>query len=300
MTLAQLIYFMEIVKTRNFTEAASNLYISQSNLSYAIHSLEDELGVSLFTRRPNKKIELTMYGEVFYPYVTDGIKLLEDGKNRVASMRSPHHGKVRLGFFHSIVFSAVPALLRYFKDDNPENEIEFQSMVYHGWVDFRQELLNDKCDLVFSAGDLSDGCESVKIADHRIFLLVPHNHPFAQLSSVPIEDLRDMNLIQIDAKSNMDQRIKQMFKEAGLKPKIRYESDWTVQQLAVLNGQGIALSCDVAQDDRFIRKIPLDHELAIMPLYLSWNGRQKLSGAASYVRDYYLQLAQLRGEELIF
>ena len=69
MTLAQLTYFIEIAKTKNFTEAASNLYISQSNISYAIHALEDELDALLFVRRPNKRIELTMYGETLYPYI---------------------------------------------------------------------------------------------------------------------------------------------------------------------------------------------------------------------------------------
>ena len=161
MTLAQLTYFIEIAKTKNFTEAASNLYISQSNISYAIHALEDELDALLFVRRPNKRIELTMYGETLYPYIAEGIRLIEEGKNRVSSMKSPLHGSVRLAFFHSIVFSAVPALMSYFREDNPGNEIEFQTMVFHNWTDFRQLLLDGKCDLVLSAGNLGNGCESV-------------------------------------------------------------------------------------------------------------------------------------------
>ena len=169
MTLAQLTYFIEIAKTKNFTEAASNLYISQSNISYAIHALEDELDALLFVRRPNKRIELTMYGETLYPYIAEGIRLIEEGKNRVSSMKSPLHGSVRLAFFHSIVFSAVPALMSYFREDNPGNEIEFQTMVFHNWTDFRQLLLDGKCDLVLSAGNLGNGCESVKVAEHHIF-----------------------------------------------------------------------------------------------------------------------------------
>ena len=300
MTLAQLTYFMEIVKTKNFTEAASNLYISQSNLSYAIHELENELDVSLFIRRPNKKIELTMYGEALYPFVADGIRMIEEGKNRIVSMRSPLHGKIRLGFFHSVVFSAVPALLSYFKEDNPGNEIEFQTLVFHNWIDFRQLLLDGKCDLVLSAGNIGNGCESVKIADHRIFLIAPCDHPLAAKECIAVEDLRDMQLIQIDANSNMDLRIKEMLKSEEISARVQYEADWTAQQLAVMNGKGVALSCDVALDQRFVRKIPVDHQLAVMPLYLSWASKQKLSGAVLYVRDYYLQLAQRKCAELMF
>ena len=98
----------------------------------------------------------------------------------------------------------------------------------------------------------------------------------------------------------MDLRIKEMLKAAGVAPKIQYEADWTAQQLAVLNGKGVALSCDVALDQRYVCKIPIDHELAVMPLYLSWASKQKLSGATVYVRDYFLQLAEKRGLDQIF
>lgn len=298
--MSQLTYFMEIVKTRNFTVAASNLYVSQSSLSYAIHELEAELDVPLFIRRPNKKIEPTIYGETLYPFVAEGIRLIEEGKNRIVGMKSPLHGKLRLAFFHSIVFSAVPALLNCFKEDNPGNEIEFQTLVFHNWVDFRQMLLDGKCDLVLSAGNIGNGCESVKIAEHRIFCIVPSTHPYAERQSVTLKDLENTPLIQIDANSNMDLRIKEMMKSEGIVPIIQYEADWTAQQLAVMNGKGLALSCDVALDERFVRKIPVEHELAVMPLYLSWASKQKLSGATLYVRDYYLQLAQNKGAELMF
>lgn len=300
MTLAQLTYFIEIAKTKNFTEAASNLYISQSNISYAIHALEDELDALLFVRRPNKRIELTMYGETLYPHIAEGIRLIEEGKNRVSSMKSPLHGSVRLAFFHSIVFSAVPALMSYFREDNPGNEIEFQTMVFHNWTDFRQLLLDGKCDLVLSAGNLGNGCESVKVAEHHIFLIVPADHPYAERDSVSLRELRDVRLIQIDANSNMDMRIKEMAKEEGVSLDIKYEMDWTAQQLAVMSGRGLALSCDVTLDGRFLRKVQVDHPLAVMPLYLSWASKWKMSGAALYVRDYYLQLAQRKGGELVF
>lgn len=300
MTLAQLVYFMEIVKTKNFTEAASNLYISQSSLSYAIHSLERELNVPLFIRRPNRKIALTMYGEALYPYVAEGIRKLDEGRNRITSMRSPLHGSIRLAFFHSIVFSAVPALLAHFKEDNPDNAIDFQPLVFHNWIDFRQLLLDGKCDLVFSAGNLGNGCDSVKIAEHRIFLIATNDHPYAGRDRISVQELDGETLIQIDANSNMDQRVKEMIAGEGIAPVLQYESDWTAQQLAVMSGKGLALSCDVMLDRRFLCKISVDHPLAVMPLYLSWSNRQKLFGAALYVRDYFLQLARQKGAELVF
>ena len=43
-------------------------------------------------------------------------------------------------------------------------------------------------------------------------------------------------------------RIKEMAKEEGVSLDIKYEMDWTAQQLAVMSGRGLALSCDVTLD----------------------------------------------------
>ena len=42
--LQHLVYFSELARTLHYTEAARKLYISQPSLSYAISSLEKELG----------------------------------------------------------------------------------------------------------------------------------------------------------------------------------------------------------------------------------------------------------------
>lgn len=54
--------FLEIYRTRHFGQAASNLHLSQSAVSARIRLLEDELGVSLFTRDRNN-IQLTVAGQ---------------------------------------------------------------------------------------------------------------------------------------------------------------------------------------------------------------------------------------------
>ena len=50
MTLQQLRYLIAIAEYGSINAAAQNLYASQSNLSTAIKELEQELGISIFTR----------------------------------------------------------------------------------------------------------------------------------------------------------------------------------------------------------------------------------------------------------
>ena len=67
MTYQQLVCFIEVKKTLNFTKAAQNLHVTQSALSYSIVSLEKDLGVPLFVRQSGQGIRLTSYGRSLYP-----------------------------------------------------------------------------------------------------------------------------------------------------------------------------------------------------------------------------------------
>ena len=63
MIFKQMQYFISIVKNNSFIEAAEENYISQSAISQAIKSLEDELGVKLLER---KNRGFTLIGSPIY------------------------------------------------------------------------------------------------------------------------------------------------------------------------------------------------------------------------------------------
>lgn len=300
MTLTQLKYFCEVAKTKHFTAAANNLYVAQSSLSYAIRELEAELEAPLFIRRPNKQTALTEFGQALLPYAEAGIKTLEDGKDEIISMRSPMRGKVKIGFFFSIAFTVVPHLIQQFTLNYPDSTVELETAVYHNWADLKDILLRGQCDFIISAGNMTTECESAVIARHRIVLTVPGNHPFAGRESVSLTELQQENLLAIDANSNMDMVIKEMFREEGITPHMTYVSDWTSQQLAVLAGHGLALSTDVPVDDKFLVKVKLDSPKSIMPLYLTWPCNRKLSQVSVFVKNFFLKTAESFPEELIF
>lgn len=65
MLLRQIKYFIAVVESGSFTEAAEKLFISQSAVSQQIRALESELGVALLIRK-NRSFTLTQAGEHFY------------------------------------------------------------------------------------------------------------------------------------------------------------------------------------------------------------------------------------------
>lgn len=62
MELEQLRAFLEVARTKSFTAAGRNLFVSHSTVSRAVSSLEAELGVSLIDRT-NRVFGLTEAGK---------------------------------------------------------------------------------------------------------------------------------------------------------------------------------------------------------------------------------------------
>lgn len=63
MNINQIEAFLEVVSSKNISEAARKLYVSQSTVSQRIKELEEELKITLFNREQgNREVELTALG----------------------------------------------------------------------------------------------------------------------------------------------------------------------------------------------------------------------------------------------
>ena len=68
-----------IVKTKNITKTAENLFLSQPTVSHRLKSLENELQVNLITRKKGyKQIELTTQGEEFIPIAERWVSIWQE------------------------------------------------------------------------------------------------------------------------------------------------------------------------------------------------------------------------------
>src|SRR5580658_7041380 len=62
-SIDQLLVLLAVVETGGFTAAAKRLRRATSAISYAIDTLEEQLGVSLFDRGPTRKPKLSHVGK---------------------------------------------------------------------------------------------------------------------------------------------------------------------------------------------------------------------------------------------
>ena len=69
----QLKYFAKLAEVLSFTEAAKQLFITQSTLSQSIAKMEHELGVQLFDRIGHR-LYLNEAGKLFFPNAVETIR----------------------------------------------------------------------------------------------------------------------------------------------------------------------------------------------------------------------------------
>lgn len=81
--------FLEVSRTRHFGRAAEALYLTQSAVSFRIRQLENQLGVSLFTRHRNN-IRLTSAGERLLPYAETLMSTWLTAKKEVSLSQQQH------------------------------------------------------------------------------------------------------------------------------------------------------------------------------------------------------------------
>jgi len=106
MTLQQLKYVIEVARNRSISKAAQQLFISQPSLSNAIKELENELGVTIFSRT-NKGIVITPEGSEFLGYARQVIEQTDLLENRFTNATQSPQQKLKLKMKITIAFPII-------------------------------------------------------------------------------------------------------------------------------------------------------------------------------------------------
>ena len=112
MEIRRLLYFARIAEDGSLTKAAGVLRIAQPALSRQLRLLEEELGVSLFTRTA-RGMRLTEEGEYLRASAAGPLRALELALQNVRSLSSGVHGNLVVGMTTSLGdLLAKPFVLR--------------------------------------------------------------------------------------------------------------------------------------------------------------------------------------------
>ena len=188
MEIQQLRYFVEVVRHESFTRAAAQLFVTQPMLTRYIKQLEEELNVKLI-ERTSKSFHLTDAGRILYERSQRFLMEYEDIFQSMADVRSATVGRVRLSTPGVLLDAYFPKLLAQFRHRFPGIDV---SVVEEGSKLTAAAVGGGQADLGLVMLPVEDPFrfETKVLVNDVCQLVVSRKHPFAQMPSVPLKELK--------------------------------------------------------------------------------------------------------------
>ena len=217
MNLHQLQYLRALAQYQSFSKAADSLYITQPTLSYAINTLEKELGTQLFVRTGRSAV-LTPAGREFFEYVNSSLSSLEQGVSLLQAKTSPNDHLIRIVTDRIMV---VLDEIKMYKSSVDCSTVSWQLEKQNSNIE--ASVMSDRYDIGFQSKlPTTAGLEYVELPDAEFLLLVPKDHSLANQDSVDLRDVDwDQNVVMRSQKSltAREHLIQSMYQQVGYDPK---------------------------------------------------------------------------------
>lgn len=118
MDIANLSAFIAVSDTGSFSEAADDLFITQSAVSKRIFNLEASLNQKLFDRI-GRSCRLTAVGEALLPKAKLILDSISEAKKAIDKFSTEIAGKLNFGTSHHIGLHHLPPILKIFTENFP-------------------------------------------------------------------------------------------------------------------------------------------------------------------------------------
>ncbi|ARU92751.1 HTH-type transcriptional regulator Cbl [Tatumella citrea] len=272
----------------NLTEVAKTLYTSQSGISRHIRELEEELGVELFIRHGKRMLGLTGPGKEM---LTIARRILDDaGKARRLGelFTGQQDGVLTIATTHTQACYSLPDKIKLFRELYPNIRLvlnqgtpeEIRAMVSAGTADLG------------IASEVLSNSESLRAFpwfkwNHKV--LVPRQHPLADLTDVTLEHLAAWPLITYRSGMTGRSAIDQAFESASLKTDIvlsAQDSDVVKTYVKLGMGIGILAETAVTEEDEGVSSLDVRHLFSASTVWLAVKRGQ-------LQRDYLWQFMML-------
>jgi LysR family cys regulon transcriptional activator len=247
MKLQQLRYIWEVAHhDLNVSLTAKSLYTSQPGISKQIRLLEDELGVEIFSRSGKHLTRVTPTGEKILKIAGDILRQVDGIKQLTQEHNSPNHGSLSIATTHTQARYALPSIIEGFIGKYPDvslhmhqgTPVQISEKAADGTVDFAiaTEALELFSDLLMMPCYRWNRC-----------ILVPKDHPLAQLDSLTLEDVALYSIVTYVFGFTGRSRLDDAFRDKGLKPKVVFTAtDADVIKTYVRLGLGIGIVAHMA------------------------------------------------------
>ncbi|MFT6092510.1 MAG: LysR family cys regulon transcriptional activator [Pseudohongiellaceae bacterium] len=300
MKLQQLRYIWEVAHhDLNVSQTAQSLYTSQPGISKQIRLLEDELGVEIFSRSGKHLTQITPAGESILKTAGEIMRKVESIKSVAQEFCDERKGSLALATTHTQCRYVLPKVIQGFIEKFPDVALH----MHQGTPTQISELAAD------GTADFAIATEAMELYSDLVMMpcykwnrsiLVPKDHPLAQVSQPTLEELSSYSLVTYTFGFTGRSKLDEAFTAKGLVPKVVFTAaDADVIKTYVRLGLGVGIVASMAYDpaaDSDLVAIDASH---LFEASVTKIGFRKGSFLRGYMYDFIEMFAPHLTQELI-
>ncbi|WP_412989607.1 LysR family transcriptional regulator [Pediococcus siamensis] len=224
MTFDDLKDFITLYQTRNVSDAAVELLMTQSALSKRIHAMEAELDAKLISTKNKRHLTITESGEVFFRYAETILTQYELLNGELAEYREMRKGTLTIGSIPVLSPYGLMDKLNQFMTDYPQINIRLQELEGD---ELLEKLQTNQLDLgILRSVQTSLLNKSqfhfVDIDRDELKVVLAADHPLTKKASLTMADLKNTDVVVLSPGSGIYERVGKLYQQAGYTPNIRF------------------------------------------------------------------------------
>lgn len=249
MNLQQLRYVHEVARRGlNVSEAAAALYTSQPGISKQIRLLEEELGLTIFTRAGKRLTGVTEPGKLVLDIAARVLGELKNLKRVGDDYAGEAGGTLDVATTHTQARYALPAVVKRFMEQYPGVRLR----LHQGNPEQVAEwTLRGDADIGIATESLDQrpGLTTMPCYQWSHVVIAPAGHAILAAGSLTLASLAQYPLITYDPSFTGRSRIDLAFERAGLTPNVVLTAiDADVIKTYVKLGLGLGIIAEMAYD----------------------------------------------------
>jgi LysR family transcriptional regulator, low CO2-responsive transcriptional regulator len=208
----QLHAFAALARRGSFTLAAKDLFLTQSAVSHAIKSLEDDVGCRLLDR-VGRRVLLTQAGEQFLRHTEKILREMEAARAGLEHLTKWGHGRLRVGASTTACQHILPTVLREFRQSYPKCVIRIEPGDHGQQLDLlRGGQIDLALVLELPAQSMAEFTFVPLFQDELRFIVAPL-HAWAQAGRAPRESIEAETLVLYNKSSQTFRLVNEYFRE---------------------------------------------------------------------------------------
>lgn len=212
--------FCQVGKSKSFSKAAKELFMTQPAVSQSIMQLEKELDIRLFNRN-SKGVSLTNEGKLLFEYINSAINLIKVGEEKILEFKDLTVGELKIGVGDTISKYFLLPYLESFHNKYPNlkfkiingTTLELCDLIKSGEVDI------SICNLPIDDSSL----EIIPCKEVRDIFLCGERYKHLAKEKISLEEMVKYPLIFLEPNSNSRKYVEKFMLSKGIKISPEFE-----------------------------------------------------------------------------